>query len=118
MSKESLQKFAQKLEQDSEWGNQFNDLSVEEFVARASEEGFDITAEEINSVTQESAEGELSEDDLENVAGGFGKRGIFTRRFHEVTRSLKGRKAAGRFEQHSKHAVTDVSRGRGKFDKF
>ena len=117
MSKESLQKFAQKFEENSEWGNQFTELSTEELVAKANGEGFDFTVEEWDSATQESADGELSEDDLENVAGGFGMGRVFTGRFREFTRSLKARKSAS-FDQHSKHSVTKVNRGRGKFDKF
>jgi len=45
---------------------------IDDYIALAAEYGFVITAEEFNEV---SKHGELSEDDLENVAGGMSNSG-------------------------------------------
>jgi predicted ribosomally synthesized peptide with nif11-like leader len=110
MSKESLEKFAHKLEQDQEWGNQFGDLNTEEIVARAGGEGFDFTAEEFDAATTEVADGELSEDDLENVAGG-GLGSMFRPRFKGL-----GKRPKESFDMGSKHSVTEPN-DFGKYGK-
>lgn len=67
MSKESAKLLIEKLQVDEEFRNQI--LMVEELDERLKQikaAGFDCTAEEI-----EAEQSELSDDELDNLAGGF-----------------------------------------------
>ena len=70
---EQIELFIEKAQSDSELAAKLeemriNDAGVEEFIALATEYGFTLTKEDIEQSPNDN--GELSEEQLENVAGG------------------------------------------------
>jgi len=83
MSEEQVKVFFAKVEQDEELGRSYKsllkgmadakkeqDTVLKEIVEFASGKGFEFTADELKAASLSSKEGELSEDDLDAVAGG------------------------------------------------
>jgi len=78
---EQLKAFLEKIGEDSELNTKFNDLRMEnagkdKVIALASEYGFTITEEDLDNAKKDfdshMARAELSEEELEDVAGGGG----------------------------------------------
>jgi len=70
MSIENAKGLLAKLKEDNALKHKVHDAGAAGFAAVAAEAGFDCTAEEMHAAIQESAgELELSEADLEKVAG-------------------------------------------------
>ena len=73
MSEEQLKAFLEKVKSDTSLQEKLKDASdVDAALAIAKEAGFAITAEDIQSM--QSATMELTDDELEGVAGGTGDR--------------------------------------------
>jgi predicted ribosomally synthesized peptide with nif11-like leader len=68
MSEESARSFLEKLKSDEAFANQIAEADFEECRKLTKDSGFDFTKEEIDVVASE-----LSDDDLESVAGGVGR---------------------------------------------
>ncbi len=61
-----VKEFKEKLMADEEFAAKFKDVkTVEELIEKASKEGYEFTAEDVQSNV------ELSDDELESAAGGF-----------------------------------------------
>lgn len=75
MSVESLKAFGNKITEDEELKKKAQDRgleNVDEMVALAQENGFDVTREDYKQLAEElKSSEELTDDDLEKVAGGF-----------------------------------------------
>jgi hypothetical protein len=85
MSKETVMEFAKKLEENKEMGQKAIDLvkkSGEDgeahfragLVDMAKEMGYDLRVQDFNDFSKSATSGELSDEDLEAVAGGRGGR--------------------------------------------
>jgi predicted ribosomally synthesized peptide with nif11-like leader len=77
MSRESASKFFEKLQSDSELLGRVKETeTVDEIRAIAKDGGFDFTEDEYLAVaSQPIGDGELSDEQLDEVAGGLGEPG-------------------------------------------
>ena len=82
MSLESAKDFIEKAQEDRELQEQVKDANSEEkFFAVVKEAGFDFTKEEWLAVVPKESEGELSEADLEQAAGGYDHQTVWATHF-------------------------------------
>jgi len=121
MSKKSLVEFAEKLELDEEWSNQFANLSPEEFISRAQNEGFDFTMDELATAMDENAN-DLDESELEQVAGGRGESSFVRtksrwRRFNSFRATMKIKPRGGVMTDAASGSISELCPV-GKFDKI
>ena len=71
MSVESAKEFYKRLKEDEEFTKKISDAQDNEERAKmVKDEGYDFTLEELNGVIQEETGKKLSDEELENVAGG------------------------------------------------
>ena len=72
MSVESAKEFYKRLKEDEEFAKKINDTQDnEERVKLVKDEGYDFTLEELNGVIHEETGKKLSDEELENIAGGI-----------------------------------------------
>ncbi len=72
MSTESLKQFIQKLGTDDALAGKFKGISADPnaVIALGKEQGYEFTAEDMKALKEQQGD-ELSDQELENVAGGF-----------------------------------------------
>ena len=71
MSVESAKEFFKRLKEDEEFQKKISDTEDNEERAKiVKDEGYDFTLEELNGVIQEETGKKLSDEELENIAGG------------------------------------------------
>lgn len=83
MSIESFKAFMTRIAEDSALRKELatiagDGITFEQLAEAAAERGFRFSAEDVTrKLNAVASEGELSDDDLENVAGGVGTPGVF-----------------------------------------
>jgi len=71
MSVESAKEFYKRIKEDEEFAKKISDTQDNEERAKmVKEAGYDFTLEELNGVIQEETGKKLSDEELENIAGG------------------------------------------------
>ena len=72
LSEKEISMTIEELEKDSEFqANVANAKDINEIIALFKEKGIDVTEEQLLKVADQVGEDELSESDMENVAGGL-----------------------------------------------
>ena len=71
MSVESAKEFYKRIKEDEEFAKKISDTQDNEERAKmVKDEGYDFTLEELNGVIQKETGKKLSDEELENIAGG------------------------------------------------